>query len=131
MAALYSEVILEHFRHPRNYGSLSEPHISDEQFNPLCGDLIRIELRIGGARVEEARFKGDGCAISIAAASVLTELILSADLGDLEALSDEKLLSHLKSDIGPSRLQCALLALQALRSGLRKYRDDGVQSTTA
>jgi nitrogen fixation protein NifU and related proteins len=119
MAALYSQIILNHYRHPRNYGSLPAPDISYEDFNPLCGDRIRIELKLKHRVVEEVRFRGDGCAISIAAASLLTELIVGIDIEVAEAISDGRLIAALESDIKPSRIQCALLALQALRAGLR------------
>ena len=122
MAALYSEIILDHFRHPRNYGSLPSPDISYEDFNPLCGDRIRIELKLKHRIVEEARFRGDGCAIAIAAASLLTELIVAIDIGVVEVISDGQLIAALESDIKPSRVQCALLPLQALRAGLRTYK---------
>jgi nitrogen fixation protein NifU and related proteins len=118
MAALYSEVLLDHFRRPRNYGRLPEPNVSFEDLNPLCGDRIRIELRLRDATVEEARFTGDGCAICIAAASLLTELITGADLERVATFSDEELLMALASDIRPSRRQCALLPLQVLRGGI-------------
>jgi len=122
MPALYSDILLDHFRHPRNYGSLVEPDISNEQFNPLCGDRIRIELKLKRSIVIEARFKGDACAISTAAASLLTELILGAEVGELAGISDARLISALESDIKPARLQCALLPLQALREGLKNYK---------
>ena len=121
MPALYSDILLDHFRHPRNYGSLDAPDISNEQFNPLCGDRIRIELKFEESIVNEARFKGDGCAISTAAASLLTELILGEDVGQLADFPDARLIAALESDIQPARLQCALLALQALREGLKVY----------
>ena len=119
MPALYSDILLDHFRRPRNYGSLTAPDISNEQFNPLCGDRIRFELKLDGATVSEARFKGDACAICTAAASLLTEMIAQLDLDTLAAISDEQLLAALASDIQPARLQCALLPLQALREGLK------------
>jgi len=119
MTALYSEVLLDHFRNPRNYGGLPSPDVAYEEFNPLCGDRIRIELKISDNRIAAARFVGDGCAISIAAASMLTELILDADLDQGEVISREKLLSSLKSDIKPSRVKCAMLPLEALRSCLK------------
>ncbi len=121
MPALYSDTLLDHFRHPRNYGSLDAPDISNEQFNPLCGDRIRIELKLEQSRVSEARFKGDGCAISTAAASLLTELIRGEDIAQLANLTDARLIAALESNIQPARLQCALLPLQALREGLRNY----------
>lgn len=122
MAALYSKTILDHFRHPRNYGSLPAPDITYEDFNPLCGDRIRIELKLKETVVEDARFRGDGCAISMAAASLLTELIVGADIEEVGAISDDRLVSALESDIKPSRVQCALLPLGALRAGLRDYK---------
>src|SRR5262249_7907652 len=122
MTALYSEVLLDHFRNPRNYGSLPSPDITYEEVNPLCGDRIRIELKISDNRIVAARFVGDGCAISVAAASILTELILDADIEQGAAISSEKLLSSLKSDIKPSRMKCALLPLEALSSCVKIYK---------
>lgn len=122
MPELYSNILLDHFRHPRNYGSLEAPDVSNEQFNPLCGDRIRIELRVDGLIVSEARFKGDGCAISKAAASLLTEIVTGKHLQELENLSDERLVLALESDIQPARLQCVLLPLKALREGLKSLR---------
>jgi nitrogen fixation protein NifU and related proteins len=119
---LYSDTLLDHFRNPRNYGSLPSPDIAYEEFNPLCGDRIRIELKIIDNRIAAARFIGDGCAISIAAASLLTELVFDADIAQGEALSSEKLLSSLESDIKPSRIKCALLPLEALRSCQKIYK---------
>jgi len=122
MPALYSDILLDHFRHPRNYGSLDAPDVSNEQFNPLCGDRIRIELKLEQSKVVAARFKGDGCAISTAAASLLTELIRGEDLTQLAGFPDERLVSALESNIPPARLQCALLPLLALREGLKNHK---------
>lgn len=121
MPALYSHTLLDHFRHPRNYGSLDAPDISNEQFNPLCGDRIRLELKLEEAKVVEARFKGDACAICTAAASLLTELVVGEDVQNLAHIRDAQLISALESDIQPARLQCALLPLLALREGLQNF----------
>jgi len=86
MAVLYSEKLLDHFRHPRNYGALTAADISYESFNPLCGDRIRVEVKIENKSVKEVRFKGDGCAISIASASLLTEIILNTDPNKISAM---------------------------------------------
>ena len=122
MTALYSAILLDHFRRPRNYGSLDAADISNEQFNPLCGDRIRLELKLEQAKVVDVRFKGDACAICTAAASLLTELVLGQDMESLANISDTRLISALESDIKPARLQCALLPLQALREGLQNYK---------
>lgn len=121
MPVLYSDILLDHFRRPRNYGSLEAPDVSNEQFNPLCGDRIRLELKLAEATVVEVRFKGDACAICTAAASLLTELVLNAPVESLVNIPDARLISALESDIQPARKQCALLPLQALREGLQNY----------
>jgi len=123
MAALYSDILLDHFRHPRNYGNLSAPHVSNEQFNPLCGDRIRLELKLDHSTVNEVRFKGDACAICTAAASLLTELVLGANLTEVTSITGEQLIAALESDIQPARIQCVLLPLQALSEGLKSYQD--------
>ena len=120
MTALYSEKLLDHFRHPRNQRALIDPDISYESLNPLCGDRIRIELKLQNDKVIDAGFRGDGCAISIAAASLLTELISNRSLAELTAISGDELVAALESDIKPARIQCALLPLDALRAGLKK-----------
>ena len=118
MAALYSELLLDHFRRPRNYGSLPAPDTSYELVNPLCGDRVRIELKLDDQVVSEARFKGDGCAISIAAASLLTEIITASELKRALEITNDEMIAALRSDIKPAREQCALLALEALRHAL-------------
>ena len=123
MAALYSDILLDHFRNPRNYGDLDSPDVSYENFNPLCGDRIRIELKLDDATIAVARFKGDGCAISIAAASLLTEMVTGADVAEAASLTDDRVIAALQSDIQPTRIQCALLALEALRACLRASTD--------
>ena len=123
MPSLYSETLLDHFRHPRNYGDLPAADITYESFNPVCGDRIRISLKLNDTIVEAARFKGDGCAISTAAASLLTEMIVGADIAEVSSIPDDRLISALESDIKPARLQCAVLPLEALRAGLSDYRN--------
>jgi nitrogen fixation NifU-like protein len=121
MPVLYSAILLDHFRNPRYYGSLDAPDISNEQFNPLCGDRLRLELRLERSTVAEVRFKGDACAICTAAASLLTEMVLNENLENLANITDARLVSALESDIQPARLQCVLLPLQALREGLQNH----------
>jgi len=118
MPALYSETLLDHFRRPRNYGALNAPDLSYESFNPLCGDRIRLELKLENQIVTKAGFVGDGCAISIAAASLLTEMLLDTDAHVLQTITDDQLIAALESDIKPARIQCALLPLEALRAAL-------------
>ncbi len=121
MPALYSDTLLDHFRHPRNYGDLPDADVTYESFNPVCGDRIRIALKLNDTVIEAARFKGDSCAISTAAASLLTEMIIGSNIVQVSSIHDDRLISALESDIKPARLQCALLPLEALRAGLKDH----------
>ena len=114
----YEEVILDHWKNPRNKGRLVNPDLVGVEVNPLCGDAVRLELKVEGGRVTEVRFDGQGCAISQAAASLLTELIRGRTLDDLREMKDEELLSALGGVI-ETRRRCALLPLQALRKAIR------------
>src|SRR5688500_1958563 len=122
MATMYSETLLEHFRHPRNRGALPDADIVDEGVNPLCGDRLRIEVKLEAGRVQMARFRGDACAIGTAAASLLTEKLRGLSLAEAEELRAADLVAALDADIAPSRLRCAALPLNALHSGIKAYR---------
>lgn len=115
--APYEEVILEHWRNPRNKGSLENPDIDVVEANPLCGDVVRLQLSVKEGTVKDVRFEGQGCAISQAAASLLTEMIKGKTVSELKEMKDEELLSALGGVI-KTRLSCALLPLRALRKGL-------------
>ncbi len=118
----YEEVILDHWRHPRNKGRLSQPDAAAVEANPLCGDVVRIELKTAEGKVAEARFEGEGCAISQAASSLLTELIQGKSVAEAAALTDEDLLRAL-GGVVRTRLSCALLPLRALRKALAGLRE--------
>ncbi len=117
------EYILDHFKNPRNYGSLSKPDISHEEGNPSCGDVIRIDLKISDNKVRETRFSGKGCAISQAAASILTEMIVDKDLDEIKAITKDDIINALGIKISPIRFKCATLALKILKSGLYGIKD--------
>jgi nitrogen fixation NifU-like protein len=119
----YGDVIHEHFRHPRNYGSLEVPDIREEGFNPLCGDRVRIELALGtGGVVSAARFQGDLCMIAKASASLLTEMIGGEPLETIEEFPERRLLDALEADIPAARLQCVRLPLEVLHAAVDSYR---------
>ncbi len=118
MDDIYRQYILEHFREPRNYGHLEHADIAAGDTNPLCGDRIELELRVEGDRVTEVRFSGRGCAISQAAASMLTERIEGATLDELRALRPDDIFELLGVEIGPARQRCALLSLRVLHQGI-------------
>jgi nitrogen fixation NifU-like protein len=119
MEDLYREVVIDHYKNPQYRGKL-EPHdISFEDDNPLCGDHIRIDLRLDNdERVEEARFDGHGCAISQASADLLTESIIGKSLDEIKSLNKQDILDLLGIELGPVRLKCALLSLKVLKAGV-------------
>jgi nitrogen fixation NifU-like protein len=119
MDDLYREIIIDRYKNPIYRGVL-EPHdISFEDDNPLCGDHIRVDLRVDSDnRVSEAVFDGHGCAISQASADLLIESIHGKTLEEIKALSKEDLLGLLGLELGPVRLKCALLSLKVLKAGV-------------
>jgi nitrogen fixation NifU-like protein len=120
MSSLYTEIIQDAYRHPRHRGGISEPTHSYEDENPLCGDMLRIELRVEDGKVTEARFDGRGCAISQAAAELLLDRIQDQPVERLADLSKDDVLEELGLPaISPARLKCALLSLSILRRALQ------------
>lgn len=114
----YGDTIAEHARHPRNYGSLDAPDLRHEDVNPFCGDRVRIELKVDGETVTEARFQGDLCVIAKAAASLLTGMITGLTLAAVRDLPEEKLLDALGAPIQPARRKCALLPLEVVKAAV-------------
>jgi nitrogen fixation NifU-like protein len=119
MDDLYRQVIIDRYKNPQYRGELDPADISYEDDNPLCGDHIRIDLRVGAdGRISDAAFSGDGCAISLASADLLLESIQGRPLDEVKNLSKEDLLDLLGLELGPVRLKCALLSLKVLKAGV-------------
>jgi nitrogen fixation NifU-like protein len=119
---LFRQNILDHYQNPRNYGTLERPDISAEDSNPLCGDEIRIDLKVKDGVIEDVRFSGKGCSISRAAASMLTEEIRGKTLEEVKRIGKDDVLEMLGIELGPVRLKCALLALKTLKVGVYGVR---------
>ena len=119
---LYRQNILDHYQNPRNFGTLDHPDISAEDSNPLCGDRIRMDLRVEDGRIKEVRFSGVGCSISRAAASMLSEEIEGKTLEEVKRIGKDEILEMLGIELGPVRLKCALLALKTLKVGVYGVR---------
>jgi len=115
---LFRENILDHYRHPRHKGVLEAPDITYEDANPLCGDRIRMDLKVANGTIADIRFSGQGCSISQAAASMLCETVQGKSLEEVKRLGREDVLEMLGIELGPVRLKCGLLALKTLKAGV-------------
>ena len=120
---LYREVILDHYKNPRNHGLLEPSDARAEGQNPLCGDEVSVSVRLGdGDVIEEVGFEGRGCAISQAATSMLTDLVRGRTAEQVAAMPKEELLEELGIPLSPVRLKCAILGLGVLKLALHKAR---------
>ena len=118
MSDLFRENILDHYQHPRCHGTLDDASLTYEDANPLCGDRIRMDLRIVDGRIDKVRFSGHGCSISQAAASMLCEHVEGKPVEEIKNLNRQDVLDMLGIELGPVRLKCALLALKTLKAGV-------------
>jgi nitrogen fixation NifU-like protein len=126
-AVLYSDVIRERWRHPRFRGELPSATAVAEDVNPLCGDRVRLSLRVDGPVVRQARFVGDACAICLASADVVAELVEGRTVAEASALTREDVLAMLQADIRPTRMRCVTLPVDVLARALGR---DGCDSTS-
>lgn len=117
MDELYREQILEHYKRPHNFGRLENPDLEFEDTNPFCGDEQHVMLRLDEAgRVAEIAFEGQGCAISTAATSLLTDELVGKTREELLALPKEEVLDLLGIEISATRMKCAMLGLKVVKS---------------
>ena len=116
--SFYRENLMDHYRNPRQHGHIDAPTVSHEDLNPLCGDMIHIDLKIDDGVIVDARFDGHGCAVSQATASMLLEEIVGKSVAEVAAFGRDDLLELLGVTLSPARLKCALLSLGVLRAGL-------------
>lgn len=141
--SLYQQLILDHYRKPRNKGELPEKTVEIHMANPVCGDEIRLQLQIEDGRIVDARHVGQGCSISQASVSMMTNILKGKELTDAEALADrftammhgdeeparDKAMGDLRALQGvskfPVRIKCALLAFDALQEAIKKTRAEG------
>ncbi|MEN2974490.1 MAG: Fe-S cluster assembly sulfur transfer protein SufU [Candidatus Caldarchaeales archaeon] len=123
MSSIYEDRILDHWKSPRNFGELQNPDIKVKDWNPLCGDVIEIQLKLNDDGViEDIRFRGEGCVISQASASILTEYVKGKKIDDVEKMQKEDIIRMLGVPISPARIKCAILSLTTLKLGLSEYR---------
>jgi len=112
------EFILDHYKNPRNFGTIEDADLSYEEGIPSCGDVIRLDLRIKDKVLEDVKFSGTGCAISQASVSILTENVTGKNVEDVLSLTDQDMLEALGGQVSPIRFKCALLGLTVLKKAL-------------
>jgi len=122
MQEIYKENILDHFKHPRNFGPLKGAQTSAREVNTICGDEVEVQVKIKAGKISEIKFQGQGCAISQAAASMLTEEVKGKSIEEVQNLEKGDILKMLGIPISPARLKCALLALYATKNSLNKLK---------
>ena len=118
---MYQEIILDHYRHPQNRGTIAGADVSAEDSNPVCGDVLIFQMKIAGGIIKDIKFGGNGCAISQASADMLAGMAKGMRLEDAARLSKDDILQALSIDISPARLKCALLCLKVMKIGLYGY----------
>jgi nitrogen fixation NifU-like protein len=123
---MYRQQILDHYKNPRNYGEIEDPTFSHVGENPMCGDEITIDVVLGDDEetIEHVAFRGDGCAISQASASMLTSELQGETLADLDAMDRDDIVDMLGVDISPMRVKCAVLAEKVAQDGAAIYRGE-------
>ena len=127
---MYAEEIISHYEHPHNKGVMKNPSISVHEHNPLCGDDLTIYLEIEKGSVKDVKFGGNGCAISMASASMLTDEIKGKRLDEIEKMGLKDIVEMLGIDPGPARLKCATLSLKTVKEASFMYQHKKVDDDT-
>ena len=116
----YSEIVLDHAAHPRNMGALETANARGYQMNPVCGDTLVLMLRIEEQRIADAKFQTEGCTASLAASSILTEMVKGMSVSEAKELTHEDV-SEAIGGLPPSKLHSAALVIDALRRAIASY----------
>ena len=123
----YTEKVVDHFQNPRNMGDLEDPDGVGVVGNPTCGDMMQIQIRVRGDRIEDVRFKTFGCGAAIATTSVATELIKGKTIEEALQVTNRDVMEVL-GGLPPVKVHCSLLAEEAIRAAVEDYRSKGEES---
>jgi len=118
---IYAETLLENYEKPQNRGKIDNPTVSMHEENTSCGDEMTVYLKISGGKLDDIKFEGSGCAISIGSASIVSSHIKGMKISDIEKIGKEEVIHMIGVDPGPGRLHCATLFMRAVREALSKY----------
>jgi len=121
MLNIYQEELIDHYKHPRNYGQLENPTITTVEHNPSCGDSVQFFIMVNDHHINAIKFMGKGCVISLATASIVTEYSIGKTLQEILLLQQDDILRLIGIHLGPTRLKCALLPLMALQKGVKEF----------
>ncbi len=124
-ADIYRETLLDIIKNPPNRGVLADSSAEAEERNPLCGDVIRVQIKIDGGFIKDAAFESDACAVCIASASLLIDEVKGKTTAFAKNFTKEELLNIIGINLTISRVKCAALALYALRGAIEKYEREG------
>ncbi len=119
----YAEEIIDHYKSPRNFGEMEAADITINESNSSCGDVVQVQLKVEGKIITEMKWRGVGCAISTAAASILSEKIVGMSFSDLENIGDDGVLKIMGGEINAGRIKCATLAYRALLKAIKTNND--------
>jgi len=124
------EFLLDHYQHPRNHGPLEDADVTMPGGNPGCGDIVTIYLKVHASddRVEQVTFEGEGCTISQAAASILTEIVEDKPLAEIDEMDFNDMIDYLGREVVSTRPRCATLALGTLKAAITQYRNEKVRA---
>ncbi|MEK6948130.1 MAG: Fe-S cluster assembly sulfur transfer protein SufU [Nanoarchaeota archaeon] len=118
---MYQEIILDYWKNPKNKGIINNPTSSFKDSNPSCGDIVQVDLKINNNKIEDIKFSGDGCIISQASASMLTEFIKNKTIDEAKNISRDDVLMMLGIELSGIRLKCALLCFKVFKYALYSY----------
>ncbi|MGC8478478.1 MAG: Fe-S cluster assembly sulfur transfer protein SufU [Candidatus Micrarchaeia archaeon] len=118
MDNLFAEQIISNYEHPHNKGKLEKPSVKHHEYNPTCGDELTLYLKIKNGKISDIKFEGDGCAISMASASMLTDMVKGKSLAEVEKMGVKDIIDLIGLDPGPARLKCATLSLRTLKEAV-------------
>lgn len=116
----YSEKLLDYFQNPRCVGEIPDAHAVAEVSNPVCGDVIKLWVKVGNGRIEDAKFKAQGCSAAIATSSFATEMLIGMDVADARRITREQIVEAL-GGLPPSKVHCSVLASDAIKKVLKGF----------